>query len=73
MPVKALWFDGRPNTLVSSDQNTLIQREKGRVADDVSAESNDYSLFVSQIAHPFTSWDFKISMFLYNRWKQKNF
>jgi len=36
MPVKALWFDGRPNMLVSSDQNTLMQREKGRVAGDVS-------------------------------------
>ena len=36
MPVKADWFDVRPRMLVSSDSNTLIQREKGRVASDVS-------------------------------------
>jgi len=36
MPVKVHWFDVRPRMLVSSDSNTLIQREKGRVASDVS-------------------------------------
>jgi hypothetical protein len=40
---------------------------------DVSADSSDSSLFVLHIAYPFIPWGFRISMFLYNRWKQENF